>query len=178
MDKATFEKEVAFIRRKYARSTMTLPGFVASGYEGIDDEAERLAALEHFIVGSEIRKDYWDAVNLIARRQLRRRNPLPAVLAHWVRDVLADQSFKGKAGKARPRPGLGLWEAVRDQMIRMAIENLVAREYTEMRSGGKGKLREACAEGGSACDVAGAAFGLTYKNTEGIWLSGKASRAS
>ena len=177
MDEAMFNNEVAFIRRAYAER-MTLPRFVALSYDEITDEAEQLAVLNHFIVGSEIRKDYWDAVNLIARRQLRRRNPLPAVLAHWVRDVLADQSFKGKAGKARPRPGLGLWEAVRDQMIRMAIENLVAREYTEMRSGRKGKPREACAEGGSACDVAGAAFGLNYKNTERIWLSGKKSATS
>ena len=82
--------EVAFIRRAYAER-MTLPRFVALSYDEITDEAEQLAVLNHFIVGSEIRKDYWDAVNLIARRQLRRRNPLPAVLAHWVRDVLADQ---------------------------------------------------------------------------------------
>lgn len=178
MDEATFDREVAIIRRKYARSTMTLPGFVASGYDGIDDEAERLATLEHFIVGSEVRKDYWDAVNLIARRQLRRGNPLPAALAHWVRDVLADQYVKRQADKARPRPGQGRGTAVRDQMLRMAIENLIARGYQETRSGRKGKPREACAEGGSACDVAGAAFGLNYKNTERIWLSGRESSAS
>ena len=177
MDEATFEKEVAFIRRKYARSTMTLPGFVASGYEGITDEGERLLALHHFIVESEVRKDYWDAVNLIARRQLRRRNPLPAALAHWIRDVLADQSVKRQKGKARPRPGKGRPKAVRDQMIRLAIENLVERGYTEMRSG-TGKPPEACAEGGSACDIAGAAFGLKYKNVEGIRIGGKASGVS
>ena len=178
VDEATFDREVAFMRRMYDRDTLTLPKYVAFAYDGIDDEADRRAKLEYFVAWSEIKKEYWDAVNLLARRQLRLGNPLPTALAHWIRDVLADQRVKRQKDKARPRPGKGRREAVRDQMIRLAIDNLVARGYTEMRSGRKGKLPEACAEGGSACDIAGAAFDLDYKNTEGIWLSGKASRTS
>lgn len=172
MDEATFDREVAFIRRRFARSTMTLAKYVAFSFDDIDDEPGGLAALDHFIVGSEMRKDYWDAVNLTARRRLRSGRPLPAALAHWVKDVLADQSVKRQADKARPRPGKGPQEAVRDRMTWLAIKNLVARGYTAMRSGRKGKPPEACAEGGSACDIVGAAFRLNYKNTERIWLSG------
>ena len=177
MDNATFEREVAFIRRAYPER-LTLREFVATSYEGITDEGEQTAFVEQFVAWSEIRKEYWDTVNLIARRQLRRGNPLPAVLAHWVKDVLADQNVRRQTDKARPRPAKGRRDVERDQMIRMAIENLLARGYSEMRSGQKGKPREACAEGGSACDIAGAAFGLKYKNTERIWLSGKKSAMS
>ena len=179
VDEATFDGEVTSMRDRYAaRDTLTLPKYVASAYDGIDDEADRRAMLKWFVASSEIKKEYWDAVNLLARRQLRLGNPLPPALAHWIRDVLADQRVKRQKDKARPRPGKGRREAERDRMIRSTIDNLVARGYTEMRSGRKGKLPEACAEGGSACDIAGAAFGLDYKNTERIWLSGKASRTS
>ena len=179
VDEATFDGEVTSMRDRYAaRDTLTLPKYVADAYDEIDDEADRRAALERFVAWSETKKEYWDAVHLLARRQLRRGNPLPTALAHWIRDVLADQGVKRQKDKARPRPGKGRREAERDRMIRSAIDNLVARGYTEMRSGRKGNLPEACAEGGSACDIAGAAFGLGYKNTERVWLSGKASRAS
>lgn len=91
MDEATFNREVALIRRVFAQRTFGLPKFVAMSYDGVVDEAERLAMLEHFIMGSEMRRDYWDAVNLIARRQLRAGNALPPPLANWIKDVLADQ---------------------------------------------------------------------------------------
>ena len=148
-----------------------LPKFLALSYERTADEAEQLAFLDELLVGSEIRKECWDAVNLIARRQLRRGSSLPAALANWTKDVLADQSAERQKEKTRPRPAKGSRDGVRDQNVRLAIENLIARrsrQFKAMRSGGP---RDACAEGGSACDVVGAAFGLNYKNTERIWSS-------
>ena len=171
MDEATFNREVAFIRHAYCRPSMGLPKFVASSYEGIADEAEQLGLLDELIGGSEIRKEFWDTVNLIARRQLMGGNPLPAPLANWIKDVLSDQYAGRQKEKTRPRPDQGPRHGVRDQNIRRAIENLIARRFKATRSGGP---RDACAEGGSACDVVGAAFGLAYKNTERIWLSKKA----
>ena len=174
MDKATFNREVAFIRRAYAQRSGDLPKFVASSYDQFVEEAEQLAFLDELIAGSEQRKDYWDAVNLIARRQLRKGNALPTPLANWITDVLADQFVQQKK-KTRPRPAKGPRAVVHDQSVCLAMENLTARGFKETR---RGKEPRSCAEGGSACDVVGAAFGLNYKNTERIWGSGKKSSAS
>ena len=93
MDEADFNREVACIRRRYAqrRSELDLPTYVALSYDGIVDEAEQLALLDYLIMEAETWKHYWDAVNLIARRQLRAGNALPPPLANWIKDVLADQ---------------------------------------------------------------------------------------
>ena len=171
MDEATFNREVTFVRRAYAERSTSLRRFVALSYEGITDETEQSAFLDSFIVESTRRQEFWDAVNLIGRRLLRRGDPLPPALAFWIRDVLADQHTKRQKDKARPRPPGSRRGGVRDQNIRTAIENLIARGYTATRHGGP---PEACAEGGSACDIAGAAFDLNYKNTERIWKPPKA----
>lgn len=171
MDDATFDKEVEFIRRAYTRYRDDLPKFVATSYDSITDGVERVGVLDHFIKGSEMRKDYWDAVNLIARRQLRKGNALPPALANWIKDVLADQYIRKQAEKARPRPAKGPRTPGRDQSVRLAVENLITRGFKATR-----RLREmprACAEGGSACDVVGAAFNQDYKNTERIWQARK-----
>ena len=175
MDEATFKEEVAFIRRAYAQRSGDLPKFVASHYDRIANEAEQRAFLDDFIAGSEKRKDYWDAVNLIARRQLRKGNALPTLLANWITDVLEDQSFRRQKKKTRPRPAKGRRNVVHDQNVCLAMENLTARGFQATR---RGREPRACAEGGSACDVVGAAFGLNYKNTERIWESGKPPTAS
>ena len=176
MDEATFNREVAFIRRRYAQRRLDLPTYVALSYDAMADEAEQLAFLDYFIPESDKRNDYWDAVNLIAQRQLRGGNVLPAPLANWITDVLGDQFLQRKRKKKkRPRPAKGRPNAVQDQNVRLAMENLIERGFQATRRGGG---PQCCAEGGSACDVVGAAFGLKYKNTEGIWGSGKGSLAS
>ena len=169
-------EKLAFLASIATRERLhRLPQFIADKYQGMAD-AKQLAFLADLIDRSEKRKEYWDTVNLIARQQLRRGLPLPAPLASWIKDVLADQSAKRrKEKKRRPRPAKGQRIGIRDQNIRLAIENLIARGYRATRSGSP---RDACAEGGSACDVAGAAFGLNYKNTEGIWGSREKSSAS
>ena len=174
MDEVKFNKEVDRIRRQYARSGISLPQFMANAYEGTTPPVQSVQ-LDSFIWGAARHKAFWDAVNLIAQRQLKRGNPLPAALADWVKDVLADQYTKRQKDKKRPRPAKGRLDGVRDQKICMAIEILIARGYSPTR---RKRLSKACAEGGSACDVAGAAFGLNYKNTERIWLSGAKPPAS
>lgn len=178
MDEADFNREVACIRRRYAqrRSELDLPTYVALSYDGIVDEAEQLALLDYLIMEAETWKHYWDAVNLIARRQLRAGNALPPPLANWIKDVLADQFVRKQKEKTRPRPAKGPRTAVRNRNVRQAVENLTARGFKATRR--LRKMPEACAKGGSACDVVGAAFGENYKNTEGIWVSGKGSSAS
>ena len=172
MDEATFDGKVVFIRHAYAERVRPLHRFVALSYEGIADEVEQYAFLNDYILGSEVQAELWDAVNLIGRRHLRRGDPLPEVLAHWIRDVLADQGTKRQKDKVRPRPPRSRRGGVRDQMIRLAIERLIAGGYKATRHRGP---PEACAEGGTACDIAGAAFGHDYKNTERIWGSRSAA---
>ena len=175
MDEATFNKEVEFISYAYGDRQLTHRQFVARAYEGLIYEGERRDSLDCLIDQSKTLPECWEAVNLIGRRHLRRGDPLPAALAHWIRDVLADQGIKRQKDKLRARPPGSRRGGVRDQKIRMAIKNLSARGFQETRRGGP---PEACSEGGSACDIAGAAFGLNYKNTERIWGSRTDSMAS
>ena len=166
MDDATFDKDVEFIERASARYRDDLPNYLASGYDRIDDEVEKLAFLDHCIMGSEMRKDYWDAMRLIAQRQLRKGDPLPRALADWIKDVLMDRSARKREDKKRPRPAKGRPTAVRDQNMRLAVDRLVKRGFNATRR--LNKMPKGCAKGGSACDVVAAAFGEDYKNTERI----------
>lgn len=113
MDEATFKREVAFIRRAYAQRGGDLPKFVASSYDQIANEAKQRAFLNELIAESEKRKDYWDAVNLIARRQLGKGKALPTLLANWITDVLGDQFASRRGCGPDQRRGGAPWYAIR-----------------------------------------------------------------
>ena len=110
---------------------------------------------------SERDKYMWDALQLVAVKYLRDRVALPDVLAEWVADVLEGR---------RPRPRGGSLLEARDRMIRLAI-NAVAWKFKIHPTREHASAR-CCAEGGSACDVVGAAAfprQTAYARTEKIW---------
>ena len=105
-------------------------------------------------------------------------------LIDWIVDVLGDQLLRDKKEQRRPRPGDRGRRVNRDELICFVISVLVEREddLFATRSGGR---RECCAEGGSACDIVGAAVNLErkqvdpgcqdllYCNFERIWREGQ-----
>lgn len=177
LDKETFDREVELIRRTYGgdrrwRDTATLfADYLYWRVREPDHEEENPdleLILRELIDLSLTNKYMWDAVNLIAQEHLTRSDPLPVPLAEWTEHVLVDQYIQLQHEKLRPRPRKGRRTGVRDRMMCLAIESLVARGYTQMRSGGGGI---ASAEGGTACDIVGKAFNTGYKNAEKIWTS-------
>ena len=170
-----FDREVRRIRQTYGgdrewRNTAEL----SAGYYLYwrDRESDReedtfdLLILRELIGLSRIDKYMWDAVRLIAQEHLTRGDPLPVPLAEWIEHVLVDQCFRLGREKLRPRPRTGRRMVFRDLVMCWAIESLGAQGYMPTRSGGR---RMACAEGGSACDIVGKAFGIGYKYAEEIW---------
>ena len=122
-------------------------------------------------------KSAWDALNLIAQELIGKSGPLPAKLAEWTVDVLADQSAK-RGHKKRPRPGKGGHStAGRDWNCYFLIRRLEevwslrpTRNMVRSRGYSKEDLPKPCAEGGSGCDIVGVAAGIPkYKTVEGIW---------
>ena len=108
-------------------------------------------------------KGAWDGLNLIAQNLLREGQPLPPELAEWVADVLADQLVAKKGQKRRPRPGRGLrrWFN-RDLLLCLLVSQLICLfDLNATRNAGDPLL--------TACDVAAAAQGLSYKTVEKIW---------
>ena len=120
----------------------------------------------------------WDALRSIAQRLLRDGKPLPEALAAWVVDVLEDVS-RPKAEKRRARPvrqGAPVENWKRDQAIRSAVRDLVWQGFKATRSNDRvstetgESLSDACAEGGSACDVVGVAFDITkFRTVAVVW---------
>ena len=172
LDKETFDREVSRIRRDYGgdrdwKDTARLFAYYLywrvrePDQEGDNPDPELI--LRELIGLSQINKYMWDAVNLIAQEHLTKGDPLPDSLAEWIEHVLVDQYMQSQKEKLRPRPSKGLSKGVRDRMMCMAIESLVARRYPETRRGGEGI---ASAEGGTACDIVGKAFNTGYKNAE------------
>ena len=166
------------------------------------------SALQHLIDGSETNRIYWDALVEIARGRLivelhsgrGRKNPvldliesakrgtprltlLTDPMLDWIADVLGDH-LRDRKDKRRPRPRKSRWKTERDELICMLIWSLRERESINPMRNGAGP---ACcwAEGGSGCDIVGAAVNLAqkkvdsdykdrkYKNFERIWLKGK-----
>ena len=177
LDTETFDREVELIRRTYGgdrdwRDTASLVAYY--GYwrfrepDQEEDNPDLELKLRELIDLSRINKYMWDAVNLIAQEHLARGDPLPDSLAEWIEHVLVDQYIQSQKEKLRRRPAKGHRLVVRDRMMCLAIESLVARGFKPIRKGGEAM---ACAEGGSACDIAGAAFFIGYKHVEDIWLS-------
>ena len=184
LDEGTFYREVRRIRRDYGgdrdwKDTARLFGYYLywkvreSGQDEDSGNPER--NLRELIGMSRINKYMWDAVNLIAQEHLTRGDPLPDSLAEWIEHVLVDQYIQSQKEKLRPRPAKGGRLVVRNRMMCLAIESLVARGFTATRAGGRAK---ACAEGGSACDIVGKAFFKSYTRAEEIWLSGKQQPSS
>lgn len=176
-DKETFDRAVRSIRRTYggdrkwqdtARRLAYYLYWRVREPDQEEDNPDPELILRELIDFSQINKYSWDAVNIIAQEHLTRGDPLPDSLAEWIEHVLVDQYIQSQKEKLRPRPAKGRRMAVRDRMMCSAIESLVARGYTVMRSGGGGM---ASAEGGTACDIVGKAFNTGYKNAEKIWTS-------
>ena len=106
----------------------------------------------------------WDALNLIAQETLRSHKPLPDELADWVADRLA-------GGRSNPQPkptGRPVENRARDFVIIVAIRRIRRGGFSATRS--INGIEEACAEGGSACDVLGRVFGIEkYSAVEQVW---------
>ena len=134
----------------------------AESYQRVLPPDVRAGFLDGLIARSADSRSAWDSVSLIAQGALRRGESLPIGLAAWVADVLAER---------RPRPTKGKnTNANRDHIVTGAVAHVIERfGLTATRNGSRG---ESCtAEGGSACDVVGAAANMGYKNVESKWLS-------
>ena len=175
-DHKTFDRDVSFIRRKYGgRNNWKNPtsDFVnLFWYSGEPVEGKGSPGPEISLVGlirlSEVDKYVWEAVNLISQQHLTTGVVLPDPLAQWVADLLADQTIREKEEKLRRRSATGEPLRVRDWMMCLAVARLVACGYTAARREGEA---QASAAGGTACDVVGRAFFMSYKNVEGIWYA-------
>ena len=114
--------------------------------------------LKGLIAQSTTDKFAWEALKRIAAIHLRKRDPLPWVLCEWLADML-------EGDRRQPRTGSN--KAVEHMRIYLSVREVVETEgLLATRSIGP---EHCCAEGGSACDVVGAAFGTGYKNVEKIW---------
>ena len=149
--------------------------------------------LQELIDGSKKDRTCWDALVEIARGRLRvemadggkehpavtfsamargrseqRNTLLEGPLLDWIVDVLGDQLLAPKE-RRRPRPPKSRKTTGRDRLMCLLIERSVANYgLCPTRSGG---WTRCCAEGGSACDVVGAAAGMKkYKTAERVWL--------
>ena len=91
---------------------------------------------------------------------------MPHELADWAADAL--DSMVTTPAK-RPRPPKSTEDAARRRVeIFLGVYHLV-KLYGLNPTRGLNGLPECCGEGGTACDVVGAAFGLNYKAAEKIW---------
>lgn len=176
LDPDTFDREVRRVRRDYGDyrdwkdpARMFAYHLYWKVRESDQDEGSGNPEqnLRELIGMSRVNKYKWDAVSLIAQEHLASGDPLPRPLADWIERVLADQYARSQKEKLCPRPRTGRRNALRDRVICLAIERLVARGYPDIRRGGS---RMACAEGGTACDIVGNAFYIGYKRAEEIWL--------
>lgn len=137
----------------------------ADSYLRVLPSEMRADALEDLIARSKVSRTAWDAANLVAQDKLRSGEPLPAGLAAWAADVLADLRSK-PTRKGDPVSGL----ANRDRIIGGAVEH-VAERFDLRPTRNRSKGEHCTAEGGSACDVVGAAANMGYKAIERIWSS-------
>ena len=158
MDSTEFNRLVAYEKKRQKP--------LAEVYGALDSEGQQGAYLRAAITESETSRDMWDALNGLAQDYLRKRRPLPDDLADWAADAL-DSTVNQPA--KRPRPARGTEDAARKRLeIWLSVRHLVML-YDLNPTRGLNGLPECCAEGGTACDVVGAAFGLNYKAVEKIW---------
>ena len=151
MDEARFEQAVEF-----AKGWLRTP---AEGFKLLGP-GQRAVILEIDIALSRDSRESWDGCAEIARDLLREGERLPEALASWVADVLNDQ---------RPRP-LKRDEPMPVRSLFPGLVVGVASRYGLSRTRGVNGIEECCAEGGSAVDIVGAAYGIVdYKTAEQIW---------
>ena len=174
-DHEAFDKEVKLIRQRYGgQSDWKDPASVyaylywrSRELDQEDDNPVPKLSLVRLIGLSQVDRYIWDAVNLIAQAHLTNGDLLPDPLAQWIVEVLRDQ-YLDPQEKFRRRPATGSRLRVKYWMMWQAVENLVARGYPETRRGGEA---QANAAEGTACDVVGVAFFVSYKHVEGIWYA-------
>ena len=147
-------REAESIREAYLRKTDTPATILAEYYAVFSDR------LSELIEPSTEDRTEGDALSLIAKRLLRDGKPLPDALAGWVADVL-EQRRPRPVRQGRPPNWL------RNQAITWAVRQLVWAGLKPTRSIAKGE--ESGAEGGSACDAVGVAFGFKYRRVADVW---------
>ena len=157
MDEARFNHLVAF-----AKAQLKSPAKI---YQTLLADRQRGPYLLDQIAESETSRVAWDSLCEIARDLLREGRPLPEELAQWVAQVLDDLA---NPPPIQPRPPRSTDAARKRLAVYGLIYHFVERfGLNPTRAPARGP--SCCAEGGSACDVVGAAAGLTYKNAEKYW---------
>ena len=107
-------------------------------------------------------KSSWDALNLISQHLIRESEPLPAGLAEWTSDVVADQlAARGQKRRPRPRKGDHV-TAGRDWNVYFLIDRLT-KKWNLMPT------RNDASEPESACDIVAKAAVLPYGTVTRIW---------
>ena len=152
MDEAKFKRLVS-----YAKAHLKSPADI---YTTLDPHRQQGPYLRNWIAESKARRRAWDAMSQLAREHLRNRQPLPDKLADWVADVLE--------GKCQRPPKSDDDDAHKRVEIYLLIYHFI-RLYDLTPTRGLNGLSRCSAEGGTACDVVGAAAGLNYKNAEKYW---------
>ncbi len=158
MDSAEFDRLIAYEKKRQKSP--------AEVYETLDPERQQLPYLRSRIAESRTSRDTWDALNRMVQHYLRERRNLPEEMADRAADAL-DGMVTTPA--KRPRPPKSTEDiASRRVEIYLGVYHLVEL-YDLYPTRGLNGLPKCCAEGGTACDVVGAAFGLNYKAVEKIW---------
>ena len=158
MDSAEFDRLVTYEKQR--------PKSLEQVYNMLDPERGQGQYLRDRIDESETSRDTWDGLNRMVQHYLRERRTLPHELAAWTADAL-DGMVTTPA--KRPRPPKSTEDTARRRVeISLGVYHLV-RCYDLHPTRGLNGLPECCAEGGTACDVVGAAFGLNYKAVEKYW---------
>ena len=166
MDRSRFDEAVQFAERYRRQVEADWPEAAAKYYHTApaDSRPEQLSV---WLLRSAEFPTVWDALDLIAARLLRDGKPLPRELALWLADKLEKKRRRPQRQGQCP-----LVNALRNRIIFAVVKRLEADGLTATRNRKKvrtGDPGRACAEGGSACDAVGEAFGMSYKNVEQVW---------
>ena len=158
MDSAEFDRLVTYEKKRQKSLEQV--------YNMLDPGRGQGQYLRDRIDESETSRDTWDGLNRMVQHYLRERRTLPHELADWAADAL--DSMMTEPAK-RPRPRKNTEDVARRRVeIYLGVNHLV--EFHDLYpTRGLNGLPGCCAEGGTACDVVGAAFGLNYKAVEKIW---------
>ena len=169
MDRQRFEELVEAVRQGPVSYRPDLRDDPAKGKACFYASAPKQTRAEHLdelIADAERNKYAWDALKWCAEAHLRTREPMPDILADWLADVLADTL----AGRKERRPAKGSSTELKARSIYLAVYHVAQRFGLKPTRNSEPAGGMACAEGGSACDVVGKAFGVGYKAAEAAWL--------
>ena len=167
MDEDQFAYFVRFARKYFSSQELYLKSTAAQGralayLEVHHPRGDREEYLDRLIRESASDKSSWDALNFIAQDLLLDGKRLPAELAKWTVDVLADGTAK-RGEERRPRPAKGSDDnAGRDWNYYFYICRL--RDRWNLTP-----TRNETSDARSGCDVVAAAKGEHYKTIAGIW---------